>query len=80
LVERVLGLLAVAAGEPGGAISRIRSTRILEHPDGRVGSQPFGYHQVPLWLTNDEAESMSGELSAVVRRYLGYEPAEDRTV
>ena len=52
--------------------------RYLDHPDADLSSDPVGYRQAALWLTDEEAAAMVDELRAVLVRYLACEPRDDR--
>ena len=54
-------------------------TRYTRHPDAAPAEHPLGYHQVPLWLTNSEAEALADDLTSVIERYRENEPTDDRT-
>lgn len=54
-------------------------TRYAQHPDAGATKHPLGYHQVPLWLTGDEAEALARDVGDVIEAYRGRGPSEQRT-
>lgn len=52
--------------------------RYLRRSDADPGSDPVGYRQVALWLSDDEAAKLVADLSAVVDQALANEPGEGR--
>jgi len=53
-------------------------TRYTQHPKAKPSKDPFGYRQVSLWLTKNEAEQMSADMSAVLTRYTRLEKSNKR--
>jgi len=53
-------------------------TRYTAHPKAKPSKQPFGFNQVPLWLSKNEAEQMSADMKAVLVRYTQLEKSRKR--
>lgn len=52
--------------------------RYVRHPDAAVGSDPLGYRQVSLWLTDEETALLVDDLRGVLGRYAPLEQAPGR--
>ena len=50
----------------------------LDTDEVDVVADRVGYRQVPLWLTDDEAEAFAAELRAVVEHHMAFEPVGER--
>jgi DNA-binding transcriptional ArsR family regulator len=52
--------------------------RYLDTPGADVAHDPVGYRQASLWLTDQEAHRLVGDLRVALDPYLSLEPAEGR--
>lgn len=52
--------------------------RYIRRPDAAPGADVVGYRQVPLWLTDEEADRLVDELRGVLQRYSAHEATPGR--
>ena len=52
--------------------------RYIRQPDADPGSDPVGYRQVALWLTEEETQHLLDDLREVLGPYTAHEPAPGR--
>lgn len=52
--------------------------RYIRRPDADPGTDPVGYRQVALWLTDDETHHLLDDLREVLQRYAAHEAAPGR--
>lgn len=53
-------------------------TRYIRQPDADPGTDPVGYRQVALWLSDDESERLIEEMGEVLQRYTAHEASPGR--